>query len=180
MKIDPGETLVFREGKDGEISYAFISLQNVAAKKVAWYEGGEGTYAIMGTTSLIFAAAFVILLVVAGINRLRKTARKPHRVSKTLRWITFVTSGLNVAFVAIMFLTFGEQLRFGVPTTYYVLLSIPMLTAVLTLVLLGGVMLSWLRGYGSIVGKLAYMVMVMNSVVFIWWISYWNLLGFRF
>ena len=79
-----------------------------------------------------------------------------------------------------MFFTFGEQLRFGIPATYYVLLSIPVLTALLTLVLLGGTVLSWIRGYGSILMRLAHVIIVANSIVFIWWLNYWNLLGFQF
>ena len=180
LTIDPGETLVFREAQDGEITYAFIGLQNVAAKKLAWYEGGEGTYAIMATTSLIFLVIFIILLVGAGINRLRKRTEEVYYISRTLWWTTLAISGLNVVFVVAMFLTFGEQLRFGIPTEYYVLLAIPMLTALLTLVLLGGTFLSWVRGYGSILGKMAYSVIVINSMVFIWWLNYWNLLGYQF
>ena len=180
LKIDPGETLVFREDQDMEITYAFIGLQNVAAKKLAWYEGGEGTYAIMGTTSLIFVAAFLILLVGAGINRLKKGDKEVHRVSKTLWWITLAISGLNVLFITVMFLTFGMQLRLGIPATYYVLLSVPMLTALLTLVLLGGTVLSWVRGYGSLLMRLVNVVIVMNSIIFLWWVNYWNLLGFQF
>ena len=42
LNIDPGRTLVFREGEDGKISYAMISLQNVAAERLSWFEGGEG------------------------------------------------------------------------------------------------------------------------------------------
>jgi hypothetical protein len=154
--------------------------QNVAAKKLAWYEGGVGTYAIMGTTSLIFVAAFLISIVGAGINRLRKNTKERHRVSQILWWVTLAISGLNVAFIAIMFLTFGMQLRLGIPATYYVLLCIPMLTGLLTLVLLGGTVLSWVRGYGSLPMRTANVIIVMNSFVFLWWVNYWNLLGFHF
>jgi hypothetical protein len=45
-----------------------------------------------------------------------------------------------------MFVTFGEQLRFGIPATYYVLFSIPVLTTFLTLGLVSGLVLSWVRG----------------------------------
>jgi len=180
LKIDPGETLVFREDQDLEITYAFIGLQNVAAKKLAWYEGGVGTYAIMGTTSLIFVAAFLISIVGAGINRIRKSTKEAHRISKALWWTNLAISGLNVLFIAIMLLTFGMQLRLGIPATYYVLLCVPLLTTLLTLVLLGGTILSWVRGYDSLPMRLANVVIVMNSIVFLWWVNYSNLLGFQF
>jgi len=115
-----------------------------------------------------------------GINRLRKSTKEAHRVSKTLWWITLAISGLNVLFISVMLLTFGMQLVLGIPATYYVLLCVPILTALLTLVLLGGTVLSWVRGYGSLLMKLANVVIVMNSFVFLWWVNYWNLLGFHF
>jgi len=79
-----------------------------------------------------------------------------------------------------MLLTFGMQLRLGIPATYYVLLGVPVLTTLLTLVLLGGTILSWVRGYDSLPMRLANVVIVMNSIVFLWWVNYWNLLGFQF
>jgi hypothetical protein len=134
----------------------------------------------MGTFSLIFVAAFIILLAGAGINWLGKSTKEVHRVSKILWWIILAISGLNVIFIAVMFLTFGDQLRLGIPVTYYVLLCIPILTVLLTLVLLGGTVLSWVRRYGSLLMRLAYVVIVINSIVFFWWVNYWNLLGFQF
>ena len=47
------------------------------------------------------------------------------------------------------------------------LLAIPLLTSFLTLALLVGMVLSWLRGKGSIVGSLVYVVIVVNSGVFV-------------
>jgi hypothetical protein len=84
---------------------------------------------------------------------------------------------LNIPGASVVVVQDGEIVA---RATYYVLLCVPILTALLTLVLLGGTVLSWVRGYGSLLMRLANVVIVMNSIVFLWWVNYWNLLGFHF
>ncbi len=61
-----------------------------------------------------------------------------------------------------------------------VLLVVPIITSVLTLVLLVIAALAWKNGYRSILGRVHYTLITLVAIVFMIWANYWNMLGFWF
>ena len=43
-----------------------------------------------------------------------------------------------------------------------------------------GTWLAWRERYWSLAGRLHYTLVTLGALGFVWWLSYWNLLGFRF
>ena len=39
--------------------------------------------------------------------------------------------------------------------------------------------LAWRHRYWSVAGRLHYSVLALGALAFVWWLSYWNLLGYH-
>jgi hypothetical protein len=68
----------------------------------------------------------------------------------------------------------------GVPLPIRIMLVIPIVTGVLSVVFLAFVVIAWLRGYWSVVGRLYYSSVALASVLSVLFAGYWNMLGWRF
>jgi hypothetical protein len=99
--------------------------------------------------------------------------------SRRARWLALIVSGLNLVFSMILLFGIGD-LTLGVSPIIQFALIIPIVTALLTLLMLGSAIAAWIRGYWSIWGRTYYLVLTLAAVVFIFWANYWNLLGWRF
>ncbi len=180
LQIDLGDTLVFREDEGGRITYGFVPLQNSAFEKLAWYEGPEAMLGSFGVFLMIFLTPFIFWPLGRLVRRIRKRSPAATVVSKRTRWLAGIVSGLNFIFLAGLLLTFGEELVFGVSPIVLGLLAVPIITSLLTFVLLVMVYPAWKNGYWSIMGRVHYSLITLAAVVFIIWANYWNLLGFHF
>jgi len=174
LEIDLGETLVFRENETGEVEFAFVSLQNVALEKVAWYEGGAAQLGSLGLFLLMFLSPFVLWPLAALLRRIRKRASTASSGSKRARRSAGIVCGMNFIFLLILLLSLG------VPPIVRVALIIPIITALLTLVLLWMTIQAWKDSYWSFLGRIYYSFLTLTAVLFILWVNYWNLLGWRF
>ena len=74
--------------------------------------------------------------------------------------------------------TFEEALLYGVTPALIAVLSLPLLAIALA----GGVFIFALRGWAALgaVGRIHYGAVVAAIVGFVGWLSYWNLLGWKF
>ncbi len=86
---------------------------------------------------------------------------------------------MNFIFLLILLLSMGD-LSLGVPLIVRVVLIIPIITALLTLVLLWMTIQAWKDSYWSFMGRIYYSFLTLTAVLFILWVNYWNLLGWRF
>ena len=180
LQVDPGDTLVFRENQAGEVTYGFVSLQNTAFEKLAWYESAEAQMGTMGSLLLLFVSAVVLWPLGAVIRRLRKRDREPNPTWRRTVWVGWLVSGLNLVFLLVLLLSFGEELVFGVPLLIRVILVIPIVTSILSVVFLALTVIAWIRGYGSLVSRLYYSLIALASVLFVLFAGYWNMLSWRF
>jgi CubicO group peptidase (beta-lactamase class C family) len=178
--VDPGDTLAFRENEAGEVTYGFVPLQNVAFKKLAWYEYPEVQLGTLGTLLLLFVSAVLLLPLGALIGRLRKRSHA-HRTARRLAlWVGWMVSALNLVFLFVMLLSFGQDLVYGVPLPIRVTLLVPIVTGILSLAFLALALIGWIRGTWSIAGQLYYSLIALAAVVFVLFVGYWNMLGWRF
>jgi hypothetical protein len=122
----------------------------------------------------------VLLPLSALISRLRQRSGAPSTVRRRALWVGWIVSLLNVVFLLVMLLSFGEGFVYGVPVPVRVLLLIPIVTGVLGFVFVALGVIAWLRGYWSVIGRLYYSSIALASVVFILFAGYWNMLGWRF
>ena len=180
VQIDPGETLVFRENDADEISFAFIPLQNAGMEKLAWYEATPIHMAILGLALLSFLS--VLIWPIGGlINRIRKkTVVATSPASKQAHWLAGGIGITNLIAFILLMINLGPILGIGVPLLMKVALSLFVLTSLLTLGLVVVCILAWTKWYWSIFGRIHYTAITVFAVLFIWWLNYWNLLGWNF
>jgi len=179
LEFDLGDTLVFRENQAGVIEFAFVPLQSVALEKVAWYEGGETQMGTLGTLILIFFSPFLVWPVGKLIAKIRRRETTATKGSRRARGLALLVSGLNLIFSMTLLFGIGD-LTLGVSPVVQVALIIPIVTALLTFLMLGMAIVAWAKGYWSIWGRAYYMVLTLAAVVFILWANYWNLIGWKF
>jgi hypothetical protein len=180
LQIDPGDTLAFRENQAGKVTYGFVPLQNTAFERLAWYESAEAQMGTMGTLLLLFASAVVVWPLGAVIRRLRKRKREPNPAWRRALWVGWGVSALNLIFLLVVLLSFGEELVFGVPPLIRIVLAIPIVTTILSVVTVALTLVAWVRGQGSFPGRLYYSSMALAAVLFVLFAGYWNMLGWRF
>ncbi|MFC1910977.1 hypothetical protein ACFLXC_06895 [Chloroflexota bacterium] len=162
------------------ITYGFVTLQNTAFEKLSWYEIPEIMLGGLLGLMIVFLLPLILWPIGNLVRRLRKQTASATLTSKRVRWLAIIVSGLNLVFFIGLFLTFGENLVFGMSPVVQVLLVIPIITSLLTLALLVMVALVWKNGYWSILGRVHYTLITLAAVGFVLWVNYWNLLGFRF
>ncbi len=116
------------------------------------------------------------------IRRLRRHPAQDPRPARLARLVAALLSALNlffvVGFAAALTQGLGGALPYP-PPWFVALLVIPILTTVLSLVLLVFVALAWKDRYWSLVGRLHYTLVTLAALVFVWLANYWNLLGFK-
>jgi hypothetical protein len=179
LEFDLGDRLFFRENEEDEVELAFVPLQIVALKKVAWYEAGEVQMGSLGMFLIIFLSPFVVWPLGALISRLRKQTSTATTRSKRARWAAGIVSALNFIFLITLLLTV-KDLSLGVPPIVQIALIIPIVTGLLTLILVVMMILLWLKGSWSILGRFYYSFLTLTAVLFLAWAYYWNLIGWRY
>jgi CubicO group peptidase (beta-lactamase class C family) len=167
--------MAFRQEAGGRISHMFQSDSVFGVlEKLAWYE----TNAFQLTLLIFCTLVFVSTVVVGLINRIRKKRKFPIN-----QFLAVLVSTLNLVFLMGMALVLSQadfwELFFGLPISAIALLLIPPLTTGLTLGLLIFAILAWKNQSWSLIGRLHYSLVSVAACGFIFFLSYWNLLGFQ-
>ena len=69
---------------------------------------------------------------------------------------------------------------FGVSLIYRLVLALPVLAAVLTVAAGVYTVLAWKDDFWGLAGRVHYTLVTVAAVAFVWFLNYWNLLGWRF
>jgi hypothetical protein len=72
------------------------------------------------------------------------------------------------------------KLVYGVPAFAIAFLCLPLLTTILTIVLLVFALRAWKRGDWSLMTRSHYSLIALAALIFVPFLNYWNLLGFQF
>jgi CubicO group peptidase (beta-lactamase class C family) len=181
--LDGADYIFFREDERGRITHMFgrIGEEPATFEKVLWYERAVFQ---LGLIVLLLVSFLLVLAwpVAALIRRLRKRQTHDSRLARLAGWVAIVVGILNLLFVVGFAALLMQGLSGGgpyPPSWFVALLVIPILTAVLSIVLLVLAVLAWKDRYWSLVGRLHFSLVTMAAVAFVWLVNYWNLLGFR-
>ena len=167
-------------------------------RRLIFREEGQGTYLLWGPVALFkaaphetlgfqlpFAAAclalFASTLIVIPVAYLMRRGRvaAPSRTSSAARWLAAITSALNLllsGWFLLLLLEYAETYVWptgAVSTiTRLWLLSVP-----LTLGIVALAASAWRKRYWSVAGRVHYTLVALAAVVFILFLSNWNLIG---
>ena len=173
--------IAFREDEQGRIVYLFTDLTPMMSfEKVPWYETLGFNMPLLVVSLLLFLSTLIVTL--ARFIRDRRLAANPRPFSPRARtafqvivWI----SVLNLLFI-VGNVMWGEQIVFGVPFGYKVVLGLGVLSAMLTVVALFYAVLAWKDRYWGVAFRFYYTLVTVAAVAFVWFLNQWNLLGWQY
>ncbi len=182
--------LHYRTG-DGRLDYVFLqdaqgrpagfAVGDFVTEKVAPYDTSAAHMLMLLGFVGVFLAGAVAGLVVS----LRRPPASP--LARRTLWLLTAIAALNVVFLVAFFLILqwvasgASDIAFnlGMPPVLAALVAVPLLTSVLVLVLLALWLIGWRRRAWSRRGLALVGSFVAVGLLFIPWLNYWNLLGFR-
>jgi hypothetical protein len=180
-QVDGPFHFLFREDDQGRIAYLFTDYTPMLAfEKLQWYETVAFNMPLLLASLLVFLSVLPVALVGTIRNRRGRSGQNPSPVgARIAHWIIIWLSILNLLFVAGNML-WGEQLVFGIPAAYEIVLGLGVLSAALTAGALVSCVLAWKKQYWGVASRLYYTLVTVAAVVFIWFLNFWNLLGWRY
>ena len=184
-QVDGPFAIVFREDDRGRITHMFTDLTpQFAFEKLNWYETPGFNMALLLGCVLIFLSMIPVALIRFIRNRRLSGDRKPaSRGARVAHWIILGISVLNLLFVVGTVLWVQcrhANVLLGVPLIYKIVLGLGVLSAVLTVGALVYTVLAWKNSYWGIAARVYYTLVTVAAVAFVWFLNYWNLLGWRF
>ncbi|BAZ09025.1 beta-lactamase [Calothrix sp. NIES-4071] len=195
IRLIPVEPMLFKRADsdaftgfsedNGKIAFAFNPLWPKIGgyERVYWYENVWVQLGIAAFCAIVFLSACFVWPIGYIFNIIRG---KPslNRQKKTMAWvIAGVVGTLNLVFLISLPLSLwltGWKLAYGLPIVVIVLLCLPLISGVLSLLLLLFTILVWKNNYWSWMGRAHYSLITLASLLFIPFLAYWNLLGFQF
>ena len=177
--------IVFREDDRSRITHMFSDVgPQYAYEKLNWYETSRFNLALLLSSLLVFLSMMPVALVRAVRNRRPNSDRKPaYRGARIAIWIIVGISILNllvlVGLVQMWFFNLGFP-RFGFSLIDRIVLGLGVLSALLTVGALVYALLAWKNSYWGTGARAYYTLVTIAAVAFVWFLNFWNLLGWRY
>ena len=181
-QVDGPFGIVFREDDRGRITHLFTDLTPMYSfEKLNWYETPGFNMALALGCVLVFLSMIPAVSIRAMQNRLSGDPKPAPGGARVALWITLGICVLNLLFLVDTVLWGNLALpHFGVSMIYKIVLGLGVLAAALTVGALVYAVLAWKNSYWGIAGRVYYTLVTVAAVAFVWFLNYWNLLGWRF
>jgi len=142
----------------------------------------------MKTICLIVFLSVLIWPIRAIITRRRKLKERNIPVfRRTARWIAGSAAILMLLFVLLLSMMMNQTnlverffTSITVPLPLTLLLIVPVIAAIATLFVIPLAVLAWLKKYWTFPDRIHYTLVAAALVGFIWWLDFYNLLGWKF
>ena len=151
----------------------------VAYEKIAWWE----TSAFHIILQVAVVIAFITFLLTTFISRffLRKKSDSAEQASKQARFARYtgnLISLLHPLFI-VGFLAIQMKIVSGnFDILLYAVLTLPLITVALTLVIAVMAVLAWINSYWALGGRFHYTLLALAALANSWFLYYWNLIGY--
>jgi CubicO group peptidase (beta-lactamase class C family) len=184
QEVGGQDTMVFKEDQEGNITHVFLSpMPHSACIKLQGIDNPVFHYILLVICGLLFLSTwrwpFAALYRKLCCRKDQKEkgqepiwARLLAGIMSTLYILTFI--GLVIVFSDAEGLLFGSAVPF-----LKIVLAIPLVAILLTLGTLFFTILAWVKKYWNPCQRLHYTLVALASLAFIWFLNYWNLLGFK-
>ncbi len=176
-----GMTMVFRRGRGGRVVRMFAGTG--AFDRARWFETPTFHYGLMGILAAVLVPAGLAWPLV---RLLKRRGDRPRRMPRGMA-AAAPAAVLALVFLAAMFLLIAGMdgywpiMKSQPPwSTAVKFLVLPLLVLPLAVLAIASAARAWRRREGSLVGRLAYSTVALALLAFLWFCSYWNLLGFRY
>jgi CubicO group peptidase (beta-lactamase class C family) len=177
--------LVFREDDQGRINHMSTDLMpQFAFDRLNWYETPRFNIELALGCILIFLSVIPVATIRFIRNRRLSDDRKPaSRGARAAQWNILGISVLNLLFLVGFALGMPEIMQnilLEPPLIMKIVLGFGVLSAVLTVAALIYAVLAWKNNYWGITARLYYTLVTVAAAAFVWFLNYWNLLGWRY
>ena len=184
-QVDGSFSIVFREDDRGRITHMFFDLiPHYGYVRMDWYETPGFNMMLAQVCILVFLSMFPVVLVRAIWNRRSGSDRNfTSRSARAAELILFGISLLNVLYVvgiALWFRPMHPSEMHDIPQIVEIVMGLGVLSAVLTPAALVYTVLAWKDRYWGVAYRGYYTLVTIAAVAFIWFLHYWNWLGWRY
>ncbi len=183
QQLNGQDKVVFREDGASGISYAFSSqVPHMALVKLAGYETPTFHYFVLALCVLLFLTAALGWPIAALSRILCRRKCEGVKAPKAARWLAGVMSGLFVLTLLGVLASVSnvKELMAGVPPILKFSLVLPLLAAVLGIGVLIFTAMAWAKRYWTRCHRLHYTLVLLAGLAFLWFLNFWNLLGWHF
>jgi CubicO group peptidase (beta-lactamase class C family) len=171
--------LAFKTEDSGRAAYLFPDFPAIALVKHQWHETFLFHAALAGVSLLLMISALVFWPVVAYCSSGKPRHGSPPRTARLSAWLMSLL--FVVFFMYLLQVTRDPgEIAFGIPILLQRALWLPIGAALF--VVLNGVFMvvAWLGGYWSFLGRVHYTLVTFAGAALLWWTYHWNLLGFHY
>jgi hypothetical protein len=183
-QVDGPFAVAFREDEQGRITHLFTDLiPQYAEVKLDWFETTGFNMALALGCIFIFLSVIPVGLIRFIQNRRSRDLKPTPRGSRAAYWIILGISVLNLLFLAGMMRGIQQStsnILLDLPLFMKMVLGLGVLSVVLTAGALAYTVLAWKNSYWGIAGRVYYTLVTIAAVAFVWFMNYWNLLGWRY
>ncbi|UCH92669.1 MAG: serine hydrolase [Candidatus Aminicenantes bacterium] len=178
------DTMVFKADQTGKISHVFLSsIPHSACIKLEGIEKPGFHYILAILCVLLFLSTWrwpFTALYRKVCHRKDKKEKGPEPI--WARLLAGIMSTLYILTLLGIVIVFSDPIViiFGEIALLKVILVLPLISLVLTIAVLFFTFLAWIKKYWNPCQRLHYTLVVLASLVFLWFLNYWNLLGFKF
>ena len=169
-------TVAFIENSAGEVEGMVGALAFLPFYKLRWYERSSFHFALLGLVLL-----FLLIALVSALRNWKKDKEGP-RGARWARRNLGLLGALNLTFLVGFVLTFAgglSELIFALPKGLYAVLTLPLIGLALTALAVVLAVRVWKDQYWTRGARLLHTAAVAAAVAFMWFLNYWNLLGYR-
>ena len=184
-QVDGPFAIAFREDGRGRITGMVLDPVNFTAfEKLDWYEKSGFSMALLLVCALVFLS--VIPIAAAGYIRNRRLGGDRKPTSRSASVATWILLGLSILNLLIMagtawgVMAGGSSFLLEPAWILKIVMGLGILSAVLTAGALLYAALAWKDLYWGIATRAYYTLVTVAALAFVWFLNYWNLLGWRY
>lgn len=177
--IDKNGLMLFKVDGNNRITGMTIGLSKF--EKLSWYETVSFQMIASAIFILVFFIGFILWLVGIILQNIRKKTSFRH--GRPVRLFSGITCGLNLVFLIGFVITFLQLQSigiYGLPEYVTLLFVIPFISIVLAVTSAIFIIIAWLHRNGDTIWRIYHSFIAFISLMFIPFLLYWNLIGFRY
>ncbi len=177
---DPQNLLIFRKDQNGNVIQAFVGDDPATAlEKLPWYADFTLHYILLAAGAGLFLTTLVLAMARWITARFRKSPGSLPKPAVIGRRIFLGLSAAGLLFLIGFVLAFNG-IVYGELGLLNIVLALPVLLLVLSIAAGYILFRAWLEKYWHTAERIFYSLVLAVSVVFLWSLNYWNLLGWKY
>ena len=176
-----GERIAFGQDDHGRITHLFSRGHTPGAyDRAAWYQNPALHQLLVAACLIVFLTVILGWPLVALVRRVADRSRELSAPVRQARWLAAAVSLLNLVFLVVAVVLISTRpLQYGVPLGVQAIFVLPIITTAMTAAMPVFLARAWRKEW-SVLSRVHYGVVTAAAAAFVWFMMYWNLLGFHF